>query len=134
VESETHQNLAQAVIDGCLEEAKALAQEAVEQGHDAYACITKGLVKGIQHVAKLHASGEVSLPELLNSSDAMEAALIVFEPALNGSKKREVIALVVLETMDDSADDGSKIQVGTMLTDDEPVDDSQEIPFLHWLT
>ena len=103
---EMYQKLAQAVIDGHLDEAKALAQDAIEQGHDLYACITKGLVKGIQHVGKLHASGEIPLPELIISSDAM----------------------------DDYPGDDRKTLVGAMLTDDDPADDSREFPFLHWIT
>ena len=132
--SETHQKLAQAVIDGQKEEAKALAQEAIEQGLDAFACITKGLVKGIQNAGKLHSNGEISLPELLMCSDAMEAALIIFEPVLDGDKRREVISLVVLESMDNPSDADRKVLIGTMLTDDKSADDNQESPFLRWIT
>ena len=125
---EMHQKLAQAIIDGDSEEAETLVLEAVGQGLDARACIT-GLRKGIQHVGKLHASGACSLPDLLNSADAMKAALKVLEPAVDGDQKKEIIALVVLEAMDG----GGKPFVGTMLTDNDLVDD-QDIPQLYWLS
>ena len=79
---EIYQKLAQAVIDGDPEKAKTLALEAIEQGSDIHACIT-GLTKGIQHVGKLHASGACSLLDLLNSADAMKAALHILEPTVN---------------------------------------------------
>jgi methanogenic corrinoid protein MtbC1 len=125
---EIHQKLAQAVIDGKPEEAKIVAREAVEQGLDARACIT-GLTKGIQHAGKLHASGECLLPDLLNSADAMKAALNILEPTVVGDKKREVIALVVLEATDG---DGKPL-VGTMLTENN-LEDDQDIPYLQWLS
>lgn len=130
---EIHQKLAQAVIDGKPKEAKALAKEALVQGLDAYTCIVEGLIKGIQRVGKLHTTGEYLLPDLLNSSEAMEAALNVLEPALIGDQKREVIALVVLGPMDGVSYENGKTLVGTMLTNNDLADD-EGIPFLHWIS
>ncbi len=79
---EIHNKLAQAVIDGKPEDAMVFARESVEQGLDARACITE-VTKGIQNVGKLHASGECDLLDLLNSVDAMKAALKILEPAVN---------------------------------------------------
>lgn len=124
---EIHQKLAQAVFDGKLEEAKTFALEAVKQGLDARDCIT-GVTIGIQHAGKLHASGEYLLPDLFNSADAFKAALNILEPAVIGDKKREVIALVVLEPTNG---DGRPL-VGTMLTDNGLADD-HDIPHLNWL-
>lgn len=86
---EMHEKLAQAVIDGDPEEAKALALEAVEKGLDAYVCIT-WLTKGVQQIGKLHASGECSLLDLLNSAGAVKVALPILEPAVNSNQKRKV--------------------------------------------
>jgi len=76
-----YDKLAQAVINGDPEEAKSLALESVRQGLDARACIT-GLTKGIQHVGKLHTSGDCSLLQLLKSADAMKAALGILDDVL----------------------------------------------------
>ena len=86
---EMHQKLAQAVIDGDLEEAKALALESVKQGFDARACII-GLTMGIQHVGKLHSSGECSLLDLLNSAGAVKVALTILEPEIKSSQNKEI--------------------------------------------
>lgn len=125
--------MAQAVIDGKPEDAKAFAKEALVQSLDTYTCIAEGLTKGIQHVGKLHTSGEYLLPDLINSPEAMEAALNVLEPALIGDQKREVIAPVVLGPMDDASYENGKTLVGNMLTDNDLGDD-EEIPFRHWIS
>lgn len=73
------------------------------------------------------------MPDLLNSPEAMEAALNVLEPALIGDQKREVIAPVVLGPMDGASYENGKILVGSMLTDNDLGDD-EEIPFRHWIS
>ena len=85
---EMHQQLAQAVIDGDPEKAELLALEAVERGADLRACITE-LTKGLQYIGKLHARGTCSLLDLLNSTDAMKAALSILEPAVNDDQKKK---------------------------------------------
>ena len=85
---EMHEKLAQAVIGGDPEEAKALALEAVKQGLDARTCII-GLTVGVQHIGKLHSEGGCSLLDFLNSAGAVKVALTILEPAINSSKNRE---------------------------------------------
>lgn len=130
---EIYQKLAQVVIDGDIENAKALAGKVVDQGLDAHACIREGLIKGIQRVGSLFARGEYQLPELFISADAMEAALKVLEPALIGDQKKEIIALIVLRTMEGDQHENGKILLGSMLTSKE-LTDSQKLPFLKWLS
>ncbi len=108
--------LAQAVIDGEPEDAEEFARQALEQGLDALECITDGLTKGIQKVGELFASGEYFLPELIIGADAMKQALDVLEPALMGDQKREVVATVVLGTVEGDLHEIGKTLVGTMLT------------------
>jgi methanogenic corrinoid protein MtbC1 len=129
---EMYQQFAQVVIDGDIEYAEALAKKAVEQGLDAHACIREGLVKGIQQVGDLFASGEYLLPELILRADAMEAALNVLEPALIGDQNREIISLVVLRTMDGDHNGKGKILVGTMLNGHD-LTDKQKLPCIKWL-
>jgi methanogenic corrinoid protein MtbC1 len=130
---EIYQQFAQVVIDGDIEYAEALAKKAVEQGLDAHACIREGLVKGIQQVGDLFASGEYLLPELILRADAMEAALNVLEPALIGDQKREIISLVVLRSMEVDQNGNSTILVGTMLNGKD-LTETQKLPFLTWLS
>jgi len=110
------EKLAQSVIDGEPEDAAAIAQEALDQGLDPLECITKGLTVGIQKVGELFASGEYFLPELIIGADAMKEGLAVLEPALVGDQKREVVAHVVLGTVEGDLHEIGKTLVGTMLT------------------
>ena len=115
-QKEMLEKLAQAVIDGEPEDAEALAKQALELGFDPLACITGGLTVGIQAVGKLFADGDYFLPELIIGADAMKKALEVLEPALVGDQKREVVANVVLGTVEGDLHEIGKTLVGTMLT------------------
>lgn len=113
---EIFEKLAQAVIDGEQEDAVALAKKALDQGVDPLECISNGLTKGIQKVGELFANGEYYLPELIIGADVMKAALDILEPALVGDQKREVVASVVLGTVEGDLHEIGKTLVGTMLT------------------
>jgi corrinoid protein of di/trimethylamine methyltransferase len=114
-QKEMLEKLAQAVIEGEPEDAEALAQQAIESGFDALSCITDGLTKGIQEVGRLFADGDYFLPELIIGADAMKKALEILEPALVGDQKREVVANVVLGTVEGDLHEIGKTLVGTML-------------------
>lgn len=114
--SDMFEKLAQAVIDGEPEDGVALAKDALDQGLDPLDCITKGLTTGIQKVGELFASGEYYLPELIIGADVMKEALEILEPALVGDQKREVVATVVLGTVQGDLHEIGKTLVGTMLT------------------
>lgn len=113
---EIYQKLAQAVIDGEEEDARAHAQRALELGMDPLACINHGLTPGIQRVGELFSSGDYFLPELIMGADAMKAALEVLEPALLADQQREVVAKIVLGTVKGDLHEIGKTLVGTMLT------------------
>ena len=116
MKEEIYEKLAQSIIDGEPEDAVALAKEALDQGLDPLECITNGLTKGIQKVGELFAEGEYFLPELIIGADAMKGALDILEPALVGDQKREVVANVVLGTVEGDLHEIGKTLVGTMLT------------------
>jgi 5-methyltetrahydrofolate--homocysteine methyltransferase len=113
---EIYQKLAQAVVDGESEIAEALAKQALEQGLDPLDCINEGLTKGIQRVGELFAEGECYLPELVLSANAMKVALSVLEPAMVGGKQREVVAKVVMGTVQGDLHEIGKNLVATLLT------------------
>jgi corrinoid protein of di/trimethylamine methyltransferase len=113
---EMYGKLKQAVIDGEPEDAEALARQALDMGLDALTCINQGLTKGIQEVGELFASGEYYLPDLIIGGDAMKAALTILEPALMENQEREIVARVVLGTVEGDLHEIGKTLVGTMLT------------------
>ena len=116
MKEEIFEKLAQAVVDGEQEDAVALAKEALDQGLDPLECITKGLTVGIQRVGEMFSCGDYYLPELIIGADVMKAALEILEPALVGGQKREVVANVVLGTVQGDLHEIGKTLVGTMLT------------------
>jgi corrinoid protein of di/trimethylamine methyltransferase len=108
--------LTQAVIDGEPEDAVEAAQQALDQGLDPLDCINQGLTPGIDRVGELFATGEYFLPDLILGGDAMKAALEILEPALTGDQEREILAHVVLGTVEGDLHEIGKTLVGTMLT------------------
>ena len=113
---ELYQKLAQAVIDGEVEDAEKLANQALELGLDPLECINEGLTKGIQKVGELFSTGEYYLPELIIGADVMKAALDILEPAMLADQQREVVGTVVLGTVEGDLHEIGKTLVGTMLT------------------
>jgi len=108
--------LAQAVIDGEEEDAVNLAKQALDQNLDPLACITNGLTKGISRVGELFGSGEYYLPELIISAEVMKVAMEILEPALEGGQQVEVVANVVIGTVEGDLHEIGKTLVATMLS------------------
>lgn len=116
MKEELLQKLSQAVVEGEPEEAGELAARALENGLNPLECITDGLTVGIREVGQKFSCGDYFLPELIIGAEAMKAALEVLEPALIGGQEREVIANVVLGTVEGDLHEIGKTLVGTMLT------------------
>jgi corrinoid protein of di/trimethylamine methyltransferase len=113
---ELYDKLCQSVVDGEPEEAAELAQMALDQGLDPLDCINRGLTPGIDRVGELFATGDYYLPDLIIGGDAMKAALAVLEPALTQGRERQIVARVVLGTVQGDLHEIGKTLVGTMLT------------------
>ena len=113
---EIYKKLAQAVIDGEVDDVIELANQALADGLDPLTCINEGLTKGIQRVGELFSSGEYFLPELIIGADVMKTGLEILEPAMLADQKREVAGKVVLGTVKGDLHEIGKTLVGTMLT------------------
>jgi corrinoid protein of di/trimethylamine methyltransferase len=112
---ELFKKLSQAVIDGEPEEAEDLATKVLAQGVDPLTSINQGLKVGMERVGELFASGEYYLPDLIIGAEAMKVALAVLEPALMAGQQRDVIARVVIGTVEGDLHDIGKTLVATML-------------------
>jgi corrinoid protein of di/trimethylamine methyltransferase len=112
---ELFKKLSQAVIDGEPEEAEELAIKVLAQGVDPLTSINQGLKVGMERVGELFASGEYYLPDLIIGAEAMKVALAVLEPALMAGQQRDVIARVVIGTVEGDLHDIGKTLVATML-------------------
>jgi corrinoid protein of di/trimethylamine methyltransferase len=109
--------MAKAVIDGDVEAAHAVAQEALDSGLDPLEAINKGFTAGMDVVGELYSSGEYFLPDLILGGEAMKAALSVLEPALQAAGQvRKVLGVVVLGTVKGDIHEIGKALVGSMLS------------------
>lgn len=70
------------VLDGELDEIKDLVQKAVDEGIDPAASINDGLIGGMNIVAPLFKSGEMFVPEVMESADTMNEGMQVVKPLI----------------------------------------------------
>jgi len=114
---ELFQTMAQSVIDGEIEEAVRLAQEAIKQNIDPLDAINKGFVVGVNHIGDGFARGEMFLPDLVLAGESMKAALSILEPELaRRGTERQVLGKVVIGTVEGDIHDIGKTLVATMLS------------------
>lgn len=113
----THAQLAQAVIDGDVEEARRLARAWAESRADPLEAVERGFAEGIRRVGELWEEGEYFLPELIQGAEAMKAALETLRPRL-GSEGAGVRrkGCVVIGTVRGDLHDIGKSLVATMLS------------------
>jgi corrinoid protein of di/trimethylamine methyltransferase len=111
------EKMARSVIAGEVEEAAALARRALELGIPPLQAIDNGFIKGIRVVGERFGAGDLFLPELVVSAEAMKSALAVLEPALaRGAVARETRGQVLACTVQGDIHDIGKRIVCTMLS------------------
>jgi corrinoid protein of di/trimethylamine methyltransferase len=109
--------MANCIIIGESEEATALAKKSLELGIRPLESIDHGFVKGIRVVGDRFGAGELFLPELVMSAEAMKAALAILEPELaKGNEARESQGNVLACTVQGDIHDIGKRIVCTMLS------------------
>ena len=114
---ELFQAMAQSIIDGEVDDARRLAQEALEQGIDPLDAINKGFVVGVNYVGDQYAAGEMFLPDLVLAGEAMKAAVEVLEPEIaRRGAERKMLGTVVIGTIEGDIHDIGKTLVATMLS------------------
>jgi corrinoid protein of di/trimethylamine methyltransferase len=115
--SELFQKMADCIIAGDAETADGLARKSLELGIAPLLSIDEGFVKGIRIVGDRFGAGELFLPELVMSAEAMKAALAVLEPELaKTATAREAQGDVLACTVQGDIHDIGKRIVCTMLS------------------
>jgi corrinoid protein of di/trimethylamine methyltransferase len=115
--AELYEKMAQSVITGEAEEAASLARHSLEIGIKPLDSIDNGFVKGIRVVGDRFGAGELFLPELVMSAEAMKAALAILEPELaKSASARESMGNVLACTVQGDIHDIGKRIVCTMLS------------------
>ncbi len=102
-----YQEAAESIINADRAASEAVATRALAEGIAPADIMQNGFVKGIQEVGELFESGEVFLPELMMSADAMAGATEVTNAALEG-EAAEAKGVVVLGTVQGDVHDIGK--------------------------
>lgn len=91
--------LTECVVQGDVKRAEEMAKKAIEAGVDAYDAITEGLTRGMNVVSDRYEKGEMFLPQVLLSADAMYKGLDVLLPhvKVEGGAKPATVVIGVVE-------------------------------------
>ena len=104
----------QSIIDGAPDTASSLAQQALANGIAAIDAINNGYVPGMHDVGEQFARGQMFLPDMMASAEAMRAAMAVLDPELRKlGTARPTAGVVVLGTTKGDIHEIGKILVGT---------------------
>lgn len=115
--SDSFSVMRQSIIDGAPDTASALAQQAITAGTAPIDAINLGFVPGMHEVGEQFARGQMFLPDMMASAEAMRAAMAVLDPELRRiGGDRPMAGVVVLGTTKGDIHEIGKTLVGTMLT------------------
>ena len=110
-DNDIFQEAAQAIIDADRDAAEEVATRALAEGIPPSDIMQQGFVKGIQEVGDLFESGEVFLPELMLSANAMAGATEITNAALAGDELESKGRIVVGTVQGDVHDIGKAIVI-----------------------
>jgi corrinoid protein of di/trimethylamine methyltransferase len=110
-------SMRQSIIDGAPDRACGLAQQALSAGIAPIEAINQGFLVGMHDVGEQFARGQMFLPDMMASAEAMRAAMAVLDPELRKlGEERPRAGVVVLGTTQGDIHEIGKILVGTLLT------------------
>jgi 5-methyltetrahydrofolate--homocysteine methyltransferase len=111
--SEIYERLSTAVLEGDSEKTPGLVQEALTQGLVPKDILDNGMVVGMNEVSVRFKAGDMYVPEVLMSAEAMQVGLKVLRPHLIASGAK-LIGKIVIGTVKGDLHDIGKNLVGMM--------------------
>jgi 5-methyltetrahydrofolate--homocysteine methyltransferase len=111
--SRIYERLSTAILEGNAERAPELVARGLKQGLVPKDILDKGLVVGMNEVGVRFKAGDMFVPEVLMSADAMQASLKVLRPELVASGAK-LIGKIVMGTVKGDLHDIGKNLVGMM--------------------
>jgi len=110
--------LKQAIIDGDEDIISELSQKVIDESINPVDAVQLGLIKGIEVVGELWKAGEVFLPDVMMSAEAMKVGLGLLEPEIAklGMSQGEAKGKLVLGTVEGDIHDIGKNITGAMFT------------------
>jgi corrinoid protein of di/trimethylamine methyltransferase len=110
------EEMSKAIVSGLADRARELAEEALKEGMDPLTAIEQGFKPGMDVVGEEFARGELFIPDLVMSGEAMKTAIAILEPELIRRKQqRKVLGTVVIGTVQGDIHEIGKTLVSTML-------------------
>jgi len=109
--ADIYQEAAETIVNADRAAAEEVAGRALASGIAPGDIMQNGFVKGIQEVGELFESGEVFLPELMMSADAMAGATEVTNAALEGAAAEAKGVIVIGTVQGDVHDIGKAIVI-----------------------
>ena len=127
--NEILEGLQKAVIEGDAEKVVALAKESIAAGISPLQSIEGGLTPGIGEVGDAFGRGEMFLPEMVASAEAMEAAMGILEPHFTGDEAKKKGRVLVGTVKGDIHDIGKNIVIALLKVNGwEVVDLGRDVP------
>jgi 5-methyltetrahydrofolate--homocysteine methyltransferase len=111
--SEIFEKLSTAILEGNSAQTPKLVQKALDQGLSSKEILDNGLVLGMNEVGARFKRGDMFVPEVLMSAEAMQAGLNVLRPHL-ASSGAKLLGKVVLGTVKGDLHDIGKNLVGML--------------------
>lgn len=111
--SEILEKISTTIIEGDADSAPGLVQKALDQGLAPKTILDDGMVVGMNEVGARFKRGDMFVPEVLMSADAMQAGLVVLRPLLVAAGVK-MLGTVVLGTVKGDLHDIGKNLVGMM--------------------
>jgi len=115
--NDTLEAMRQSIVNGAPDTASDLARQAIAAGIEPLDAINNGYVPGMHAVGEQFARGQMFLPDMMASAEAMRAAMAVLDPELKKlGADRPVAGVVVLGTTKGDIHEIGKTLVGTLLS------------------
>jgi 5-methyltetrahydrofolate--homocysteine methyltransferase len=111
--SELLERLSTTILEGDAEKSPTLVQKALDQGLTPKSILDDGLVVGMNEVGVRFKRGDMFVPEVLMSAEAMQAGLEILRPHLVASGVK-LIGKIVIGTVKGDLHDIGKNLVGMM--------------------
>ena len=111
--SEILEQLSTSILEGKAEETPGLVQQALDEGLVPKTILDEGMVVGMNEVGDRFRRGDMFVPEVLMSAEAMSAGLEILRPELVSSGAK-LIGKIVLGTVQGDLHDIGKNLVGMM--------------------
>lgn len=119
----------EAILECDAKKAVAIAQQALEEGLNPIEVLTNGFSVGIRDIGDLFGRGQVFLPELILSAQAMKEATAILEAAFQGGDIIKKGKMLIATVQGDVHDIGKGIVVSMIKTQSiDVIDLGRDVP------